>query len=224
MAQILISSADPLQAERWEAVLVQQHDASRLPDLQSVHAYLLDTPGTVLVVDANLLKSGSSALTELARSRLKILIIGRHWSDQQQIDALIAGCDGYCEAEAAETMLLKAVNRLLKGDVWIQRHLVPHVIRTLAEQNNNTQPPPTPPNGESGKKLALLSSRELEVASLIRAGENNKKIAAKLNISERTVKAHLTSIFNKLEIHDRLHLALFLKETASSDWLTSQLD
>jgi DNA-binding NarL/FixJ family response regulator len=47
---------------------------------------------------------------------------------------------------------------------------------------------------------------------MIRVGENNKAIADTLDISERTVKAHLTSIFKKLEVPDRLHLALYMKE------------
>ena len=65
---------------------------------------------------------------------------------------------------------------------------------------------------ESSALLTTLSSRELDVANMIRVGENNKAIADTLDISERTVKAHLTSIFKKLEVPDRLHLALYMKE------------
>jgi DNA-binding NarL/FixJ family response regulator len=57
-----------------------------------------------------------------------------------------------------------------------------------------------------------LSEREVEVANLIRKGENNKGIAQVMNISERTVKAHLSSIFRKFEVDDRLRLAIRLKE------------
>jgi DNA-binding NarL/FixJ family response regulator len=65
---------------------------------------------------------------------------------------------------------------------------------------------------ESSALLATLSSREHDVAKMIRDGENNKVIAKNLSISERTVKAHLTSIFKKLNVPDRLHLALYIKE------------
>jgi DNA-binding NarL/FixJ family response regulator len=57
-----------------------------------------------------------------------------------------------------------------------------------------------------------LSTRELEVANMIRQGENNRSIAEAMNISERTVKAHLSSIFRKFNVDDRLRLAIRLKE------------
>ena len=213
MAQILISSADPLQAEQWKIALTPEHKILMVSDLQHINEHL--SHAAILVVDANLLESGISPLIELIEHQLKILIIGSHWSDQQQIDALILGCAGYFETVAADKLLLKAINRLLKGDIWIQRHLVPHVIRALSELNQNLQTQQARHSNNS-KKLTLLSNRELEVANLIKTGGNNKEIARQLNISERTVKAHLTSIFNKLEIHDRLHLALFLKEATPS--------
>lgn len=59
--------------------------------------------------------------------------------------------------------------------------------------------------------LARLTKRELDVAEMISQGKGNRSIAESLNISERTVKAHLTSIFRKLSVHDRLHLVLLLK-------------
>ena len=217
VAHILISSADPLQAEQWKTALTPEYTVSLLSGLQNIGEHLSLSHAAILVIDANLLDSGISPLTALAQPQLKILIIGNHWSDQQQIDALISGCAGYCEAETANKMLRKAINRLLKGDLWIQRHLVPHVIRTLSELNHNLQASHDRHSNESRDKLELLSNRELEVANLVKTGECNKRIASQLNISERTVKAHLTSIFNKLEIRDRLHLALFLKETNPSE-------
>lgn len=217
VAHILISSADPLQAEQWKTALTPEYTVSLLSGLQNIDEYLSLPHAAVLVIDANLLDSGFTSITALDQTQLKILIIGNHWSDQQQIDALISGCAGYCEAETASKLLRKAINRLLKGDIWIQRHLVPHVIRTLAELNHNLQAGHDRHSNDGGNKLELLSNRELEVANLVKTGECNKRIASQLNISERTVKAHLTSIFNKLEIRDRLHLALFLKETNSSE-------
>lgn len=218
MAHILISSSDLFQARRWKTALeAAEHETTLLNGLKNVDVYLSQSHATIWVVDGNLLQAGISPLTNHIRPYLKILIIGANWSDQQQVDALLSGCAGYCELRTADKLLPKAVNRLLKGDIWIQRHLVPKVIRTLSELNHNLQAHREQHSSDSKKKLALLSSRELEVANLIQSGENNKKIASQLNISERTVKAHLTSIFSKLEIHDRLHLALFLKETSTPE-------
>jgi DNA-binding NarL/FixJ family response regulator len=65
---------------------------------------------------------------------------------------------------------------------------------------------------EFKNNLRTLTLRELDVAKMISTGENNKIIASTLNISERTVKAHLTSIFQKLKVQDRLRLAILFKE------------
>ena len=59
------------------------------------------------------------------------------------------------------------------------------------------------------KSLKRLTPRELQVAQMVHLGGNNKMIARELDISERTVKAHLSAIFRKLKIENRLHLALY---------------
>ena len=59
--------------------------------------------------------------------------------------------------------------------------------------------------------LANLTRRECEIATLVGNGESNKQIARRLDITERTVKAHLTEVFRKLEVADRLKLALMVK-------------
>jgi len=108
---------------------------------------------------------------------------------------------------------LQAVTSVLKGDIWIQRHLVPRVIGTLVKMKPEpTQTLDSSKTIESSALLKTLSSRESDVAKMIREGESNKIIAKSLSISERTVKAHLTSIFKKLNVPDRLHLALYIKE------------
>ncbi|MGR9098996.1 MAG: response regulator transcription factor, partial [Gammaproteobacteria bacterium] len=107
------------------------------------------------------------------------------------------------------SLLFKAAESVLRGDIWIQRHLIPRVIRILVK---SAQSADNQSNIPANSQLDSLSLRELDVAKMIRAGESNRSIAAILNISERTVKAHLTSIFKKLNVPDRLHLAIYLKE------------
>lgn len=147
----------------------------------------------------------------LIRSGLKILILGKNWSEEEQIHAFIAGCYGYCEVDVAAQLLPKAVNSILKGDVWMPRQLIPKVIGMLAKLSPSVNQA-YKPSGEKKKTLDILTHREIDVAKMLSEGLSNKSIASMLNISERTVKAHLTSIFQKLEVQDRLQLALFLKD------------
>ena len=142
-----------------------------------------------------------------------VLVIGASWPEEKQIAALVQGVAGYCGESEPPELLLKAIECIIKGDIWIQRNLVPRVIGSLVQKNNRPDKREvTEATLESLKRLKTLSKRERDVANMIRNGENNKRIASAMGISERTVKAHLTSIFKKLNLHDRLHLALFIKE------------
>jgi DNA-binding NarL/FixJ family response regulator len=91
---------------------------------------------------------------------------------------------------------------------------VPKVIGVLSGhlQHNNTHHLSTDEREKLIRMADSLSTREIEVANMIRQGENNRKIAEAMNISERTVKAHLSSIFRKFDVDDRLRLAIRLKE------------
>jgi len=166
----------------------------------------------VVIIDSKAIDD-DSALTHLFENKsTRFLVIGENWSESKQINALVHGAAGYCGESEPAKLLLQAVNSILKGDIWIQRHLVPKVIGTLVKMKSEPLQDKTSDSIEPSAKLATLSARERDVANMIRNGDNNKSIASNLGISERTVKAHLTSTFKKLQVSDRLHLALYIKE------------
>lgn len=118
------------------------------------------------------------------------------------IDALAAGAAGCCNSHAAPEVLGQVALVVGNGGLWVGqsllRQLVGSTSRALGQQ-------PRPPRDDWTK---LLSERECQVARLVASGASNKEIARQLDISERTVKAHLTSIFEKLSLRDRLQLSL----------------
>lgn len=144
----------------------------------------------------------------------RFLVVGCEWSEQQQINLLLHGASGYCETADTANQLGRAVDSILKGDVWIKRSLVPKVISLLNEhkQSNLSRQSISLDMDSLIQMFATLSVRELEVANMIGQGESNKRIAQAMNISERTVKAHLSAVFRKLAVEDRLRLAIRLKE------------
>ena len=212
MASILILSTRPVLADSWKTALSTAHEAFIITHVEKVPELAQKQSATMVIIDAELLNGNDSPLPQLKNSRIKSLIIGNNWPEDRQINALVTGISGYCEEEAALTLLLRATNSILRGDIWIQRHLVPKVIGTLVRLNDTRTTQAEKPNHFAEIKLQSLTNRELDVAKMIQTGESNKMIAILLNISERTVKAHLTSIFQKLDVRDRLQLALFLKE------------
>lgn len=208
MANILIFSNHPHHIAEWTHALLAEHHVGRL---LNPHA---DYVADAVVFDARKLDDDSGLLSVFTNRNVRFLVLGEDWSDQQQIDILVYGAAGYCEQADAPHLLCRAVERILKGDVWIRRALVPRVIQVLTD-NLHALRPHHVMTCEQEKLIRMaesLSAREVEVADMIRKGDNNKSIAQAMHISERTVKAHLSSIFRKFEVDDRLHLAVRLKE------------
>lgn len=207
MSRILIFSDNKILCNLWISTLSKHFRIkiiSKIDNTIDANAVIIDS--TKIDDDHNLL-----SLFNLPKTHF--LIIGTDWPEENQIKALVNGASGYCDESESPTLLVQAVNSILKGDIWIQRHLVPKVIGALILLNasHKEQAKQQIPI-ESIKAFQSLSSREQDVAEMIRLGKKNKSIAADLNISERTVKAHLTSIFKKLNVSDRLHLAILMKE------------
>jgi DNA-binding NarL/FixJ family response regulator len=95
------------------------------------------------------------------------------------------------------------------GEVWVPRQLIARLVGELARDTTaNTHTLKFAGNSS----IEHLTPREMQVAEMVHLGGNNKTIARELDISERTVKAHLSAIFRKLDIENRLHLALYFSQ------------
>ena len=97
----------------------------------------------------------------------------------------------------------RVVVAVQQGELWIRRSITPRLLDELGVMRHNFQTS----RADVGR-LAELTQREREIAAHVGNGESNKQIARQLSITERTVKAHLSEIFRKLGIADRLKLAL----------------
>ena len=207
MIQISIFSDNKALINLWSAAL------SSLCQVDIIDDIYADIKVDVVIIDTQKIDTNDSLLSIFSNKSIRFLAIGANWPEDKQIMALVLGAAGYCSESEPPELLLQAVKSILKGDIWIQRHLVPKVIGALIQIKSAPDDPDKEQQfSNSTELLNTLSERELDVAKMIRLGENNKTIASTLHISERTVKAHLTSIFRKLNVSDRLHLALFVKE------------
>lgn len=119
--------------------------------------------------------------------------------------AINAGARAYINAHAGPNNLKQVIRVIDDHGIWIGEDLMQLMVGQLASQSkkdSSDQPK------KSYEWKLKLSDREIEVVNAVIRGLSNKLIARDLNISERTVKAHLTSIFEKLEVQDRLKLVL----------------
>ena len=134
----------------------------------------------------------------------RILILGPSRPMTTQIAALKQGARGYFNEQLPLTKLNEALSLVLHGEVWVERHVISGLIDEL------THKPAI--SSEQREAIQSLSPKELEAATLVSHGATNKMIAKSMGITERTVKAHLTAIFQKMNIPDRLSLAIFFRE------------
>jgi DNA-binding CsgD family transcriptional regulator len=120
---------------------------------------------------------------------------------------LKAGAKGYYARYIDLSHLKKALHVIQKGEIWIQRALISSLVAALT---SGTERGPGGTDSAFAAVIEGLTIRQRLVAELIGRGASNKEIASKLNICERTVKAHLTEVFRAIGVPDRLQLALLL--------------
>lgn len=145
-------------------------------------------------------QSGFDILSKLNKDEnraVKVLILTDNDDAQYLMKSLEIGIDGYLLNRAEADELKTAIYSILKGEIYIQSELIP--IINSNEKYSNTDL----------DKINQLTKRELDVLKNLALGMYNKEIALKLNISERTVKNHISSIFKKIGVSDRTQAAVF---------------
>ena len=165
---------------------------------------------SVLLLDLALLPPegiGSIFTIQRLSPSTKIILLSSGFEVKEAIRAVKSGARGVCHKDIEPSMLKKAIEVVQKGEVWMGRKLVSHLLSEIVSLTESRQR--DPPN-LSEVCLDYLTPREFQIAQMVGNGAHNKEIAQRLNICERTVKAHLTAIFNKLQIPDRLRLGLFI--------------
>jgi DNA-binding NarL/FixJ family response regulator len=121
---------------------------------------------------------------------------------QEGIQMLRMGVKGYGNSYLNSSHLIHAMSVVSDGNVWLYPQFLDILIKETYQPQNQKKTDP---------RLSILSKREMEVAEYVAQGLNNNEIAELTQITLRTVKAHITSIFEKLHITDRLSLALLLR-------------
>jgi DNA-binding NarL/FixJ family response regulator len=159
----------------------------------------------ILLLDLAMPKvAGREVLQELAASALPVrtIVLAAAAKRRQILEALVLGAQGVVLKKSATRLLLKSIRSVMAGQYWVGRESVSDLVKALREY----MPPPVP---QGRPKTFGLTPRELEVVAVVVAGYTNKEIAQKFSISEQTVKHHLSKIFDKLGVSNRLELALF---------------
>lgn len=161
-------------------------------------------PGGVIWIDVASL--ASVAAIRAARPDVAIVAMTLAPDSEEAVKALGAGARGYCHALAAPEMLRQVALVVTNGGIWLGPDLMARAAVAVAQAV-------TPGGRPALDVFEALTPRERAVALQIAEGASNKEIARRLNITLRTVKAHLSAIFDKLGVRDRLQLVLALRRS-----------
>ncbi|OUR64322.1 helix-turn-helix transcriptional regulator [Methylophaga sp. 42_25_T18] len=206
VATLFIATPEQEESKRIVDGLSSSYLSSEFGDLDSLVTALDRQPDLILchqyLVEEQQAEKISEFKTKSPNS--KLLILGPSRPMGIQIAALKNGARGYFDDSLPIEKLNEALKLILHGEVWVERHVISGLIDELVDV-------PTI-NEEQQHALDTLSPKEIEVAEQVSYGATNKMIAKTMNITERTVKSHLTSIFQKMGLPDRLTLAIFFRD------------
>lgn len=192
---LLLATHDDHLARRWHAL------GEHWPIVRANRFDALPAGARLALIDATLpdLPALEDPRWRQLSNGLRMVFASSRPDDAEGLAAINAGCSGYCHAFASLAQLTQVVDVVETGELWVGRSILARLLRAV---DSRLAPPPAP------GWAAGLTEREMEVAQRAALGDTNADIAQALQITERTVKSHLSAAFEKLGVGDRLQLAL----------------
>ncbi len=198
--RIMIVDDHPIVREGLVSVLKRDDDfeiVGEAPDGRTAVRRAVSLKPDLILMDLRMPEMGGvEAMKEIraAAPDIKFLVLTTYDTDEHIVGALEAGASGYLLKDAPRDDLFNAIRTVARGDALLQPRVAARLLQHMAGQTQRG-------NVNDGEED--LSPREIEVLQLVARGYANKEIAARLTITEATVKTHLAHIFQKLGVNDR---------------------
>ncbi len=179
-------------------------------------ATLQPLPATALVwLRLDEARPAPEQLAELHKAvgQVRVIALANQPDNEQALTLFSAGIRGYCNSHSTAANLRQVASVVQAGGLWIGEALMQRLLastRAAILKSHAAGLPQDAASRSAEDRLSALTGREAEVARAVAKGSSNKEIARQLGITERTVKAHIGSVFQKLNARDRLHLALIV--------------
>lgn len=209
---IRILLVDDHQSFLWGLVKLIESDGPRMKvigtasDIAEALVIAEKEQPDVILLDIDL--HGTSSLDSMSLlfkvSKASVLVLTGLRDTETRDRAMLSGARGVVQKEESADVILKAVRSVHRGEIWLDRASTGRIFSKLL----------SPLNGEASPEVAKIDSltpREREIIDVIitHGRSTNKEIAGHLNVSEHTLRNHLTSIYSKLEVENRLELAMY---------------
>ena len=233
---ILLATRDKELVERCRRAASADYSIEVATSANALSARMAAAKHEVVLLDGVLL--GASLETEAARivaqaGAGRVIVLTAEFNEDEEVALLRSGVKGCCR-RGVDPESLRQVLSVTQSGVWVTRSLLPRLVTELRRYAQQTAPVANnaPANATAApgveaaaplkhanalsrlppEKLSTLTLRELDIVKLIADGASNKEVGDALAISDRTVKGHLSNIFLKLGIPDRMKLMLFLND------------
>ncbi len=198
--KIILSSAEDME------VVGEADDGAR-----AVAAVRTHQPDVVLMDIRMAQMDGIAATTALRRLNPapQVIVLTTFQADEHVVGALRAGASGFLVKDTPPLDIINAVRLVAAGEAIIS----PSATRTLLAHFGDTEA--TAPREAAAARLSALTDRELEVATAIGSGASNAEVAAQLFMSEATVKAHVSRLLTKLQVSNRVQIAILVHDATT---------
>jgi len=209
---ILLATHDGELERRCRRAVSAEHQIVVADGVAGLSVKAKSLAPAVILVDAELLERPTDRqVREIVTlfNASRVIVMTALFDEEEEIALLKAGAKGCCRRGIDSDSLEQVLNVTYGGGVWVTRSLLPRLVTELrryaeAHQSQQRKPAVEP------DKLSPLTPREKDIVKLIVSGASNKQVARTLDISERTVKGHLSNVFQKLGVPDRLRLVLYV--------------
>jgi two-component system, NarL family, nitrate/nitrite response regulator NarL len=187
--------------EEHPGMMVVGEAPSRIEDLGSIQ----DRPDVILIdLDSSNGDSHQHLANVIQKMQPTCVLVLTSRRDPEFFQRIAQqGCMGVVLKDKPIAVLLKAIERVSAGEIWFDRSTMAGVIRDIKHPNGSKS------NGEAATRIATLTKREREVIGLMCEGLKTRQLAERMFISETTVRHHLTSVYDKLEVADRFELVFW---------------
>ena len=206
--RVVIVDDHTLFREGLRTILEMEDDLEVVADAENAEdivELIWQTRPDVLLLDIRMPQgSGLDAVPAVLRisPRTQVLVLTACDEKEEHVRAFKLGAKGVILKDSARQTLMQAIHTVCGGQVWVD----PRMATALVEELSHLGPESA---GVAGRDENGLTERELEIVRLVASGYKNKEVGNTLTISERTVKTHLTNIFQKLGVRDRVGLVMY---------------
>ena len=226
---LLLASASQTFLAKWVEITAHNNPVVIVDSLPKLKEVLDDYMADLIVIDMTL--EGGKDQAELrvvaeAKRGARMIFSGNRFTPATELLGLSIGAVACC----CDSMTIEECQRVLdivrQGGVWLSSGGVPALLAKLRDFSVKSRDitPSLDPDEEASSEspadeedmMGRLTKRERQVAQFVGNGASNKDVARSLHISERTVKAHMTAIFDKLELQDRFQLAMLVNRVRTA--------